>query len=88
LVYLILHEGLVEKNHLHFEGNSFFQIIYYEQLPFQCHRCHKHGHLAKDFPLGISQRKQHRGVNMNVFWAQIEQLDAKYFIQMYEVGQH
>ena len=39
-------------------------MLDYEHLPFRCNRCHKTGHLARDFPLGhqrkCRQRKQNR----------------------------
>ena len=30
---------------------AYFQTIDYEQIPFRCRKCHKHGHLIREFPL-------------------------------------
>lgn len=33
------------------------QTVDYEHIPFRCHRCHEHGHLLRDCPLGKTKTK-------------------------------
>lgn len=54
LVYLDTKEGLEEKITLHWRRFTHIQILDDERVPFWCRRCHKVGHLYKEFPLVIS----------------------------------
>lgn len=33
-------------------------MVDYEHILFICHRCHEHGHLLRDFPLGKIENKR------------------------------
>ena len=35
-------------------------MIDYEQLPFRCHRYHKYGHIAREYPIGFIRRRRQR----------------------------
>lgn len=49
-------EVLADAMNLKYQGLEFIQTLYYEKLPFICHRCHKYGHLARECPLGHRHR--------------------------------
>jgi len=51
LVHLDTRAGLEEKITLHRRHFSRKQLLDYEGVPFRCRRCHKVGHLYKDYPL-------------------------------------
>jgi hypothetical protein len=43
--------ALPEAICLEFRDEEWIQKIDYEQIPFQCRRCHEHGLLIREFPL-------------------------------------
>lgn len=51
LVHLDTRAGLEEKITLHRRHFSRKQLLDYEGVSFRCRRCHKVGHLYKDYPL-------------------------------------
>lgn len=51
LINLDIREGLEEHITLHWKIFTRIQHLDYEGMPFRCRRCHKVGHLYKEFPL-------------------------------------
>lgn len=51
LVHMDLTNGLPEFINIQWRNITRRQLLGYEGVPFRCHRCHKVGHLFKDFPL-------------------------------------
>lgn len=58
LVRLDPREGLEEMMQIQVDGYSLTQLLDYEQFPYRCHRCYKHGHLDRDFPLGFRHARK------------------------------
>ena len=49
-IYLDISKDLPNGIDLTWEDEDWFQAFDYEQIPFICKRCHKHGHLFRYFP--------------------------------------
>lgn len=44
---------LLEGINLTWDEEDCFQTLDYENIPFRCCRCHEHGHLSRECPLGV-----------------------------------
>ena len=50
-VYLDVSGAILESIALSYEDSEWMQTLDYEFIPFRCMKCHKHGHIYRDFPL-------------------------------------
>lgn len=75
LVSLNPRAGLEEEIQLQYKDYKYVQQLDYEHLPFQCHRCHIYGHLAKECPMGFKRWRKHRKVEVGV--AEEEELKGR-----------
>ena len=60
LVMLNLEKGLLGKMKIHYKDFVYDQLLDYEHLPYRCHICHDHGHLAKECPSGYRRRRRQK----------------------------
>jgi hypothetical protein len=49
-IYMHIAKSLSDSICLSHEDTEWIQTLNYEHVPFRCHKCHKHGHLFRDFP--------------------------------------
>ena len=64
LVHLDTRGDLQEHITLQWKTFSRQQILNYEEVPFPCKRCHKVGHLFKDYPLNKKVKEGAKGKEM------------------------
>jgi len=58
IVKMDLLGALPDEVILEFFDEEWVQMVDYEHILFRCHRCHEHGHLLRDCPLGKIENKR------------------------------
>eukprot|EP00253_Pinus_taeda_P012716 PITA_12716 len=56
-VEIELSGALLEEIILEVFDEEWVQIVYYDHIPFRCHKCHEHGHIFRDCPLNKEMNK-------------------------------
>eukprot|EP00253_Pinus_taeda_P013833 PITA_13833 len=54
-VYMNIVEPIPDLVELEYYEEVWKQTLDYEHMSFRCHRCHKYGHLFKEFPLNLEE---------------------------------
>lgn len=58
LVMLNQEGGFPGNMKIHYNDLVYDQLLDYDHLPYRCHVCHEHGHLAKDCHSGYCLRRR------------------------------